>query len=216
MNAARPDRRPRAGSTAWPSVPVRTFDRDFQREVVRILPGQYHAEAGTVGITTVLGSCVSTCLWDPLRRIGGMNHFMLPGDNDSAGSPVTKSARFGVYAMELLINDMLKLGADRRRLVAKVFGGGRVLQGFGALDVGARNCEFVLEFLQVEGIPVLARDIMDRYPRKIHFSPGTGRVLLKRLEGSRDDGVRRQESEYLRKLGSDAGSGAIEIFAKPK
>lgn len=199
-----------------PSVPVRMFDRDFQVEVWKILPGQYHAESGTLGITTVLGSCVSTCLWDPLRRIGGMNHFMLPGDSGSAASPVTKSARFGVYAMELLINDMLKLGADRRRLVAKVFGGGRVLQGFGSLDVGARNCEFVLDFLEVEGIPVLAQDLMDRYARKIHFSPGSGRVLLKRLDSARDDAVQREESEYLRKLGSEPGSGAIELFARPK
>jgi chemotaxis protein CheD len=199
-----------------PGTPVRSFDRDFQMEVVRILPGQYHADSGSMGITTVLGSCVSTCLWDPLRRIGGMNHFMLPGDNGSAGSPVTKSARFGVYAMELLINDMLKLGADRRRLVAKVFGGGRVLRGFGSLDVGARNCEFVLEFLQVEGIPVLAQDLMDRYPRKIHFAPDTGKVLLKRLDAMGDDAVQRQEREYLRTLGTDAGSGSIEIFSRPR
>jgi len=199
-----------------PGKPVRSFDRDFQHEVVKILPGQYHAESGPVGITTVLGSCVSTCLWDPVRRIGGMNHFMLPGDNGNAGSPAAKSARFGVYAMELLINDMLNLGADRRRLVAKVFGGGRVLQGFDSLDVGARNCEFVLEFLKIESIPVLAQDLMDRYPRKIHLSPDTGKVLLKRLDAGRDDAVQRQEREYLRTLGSDAGSGSIEIFSKPR
>lgn len=216
MNDAPPERYANAGGAQMPGAPVRMFDRDFHLEVWKILPGQYHAEAGTVGITTVLGSCVSTCLWDPHRRIGGMNHFMLPGDNGNAGSPVAKSARFGVYAMELLINDMLKLGADRRRLVAKVFGGGRVLQGFGSLDVGARNCEFVLEFLQVESIPVVAQDLMDRYPRKIHFSPRSGRVLLKRLDSARDDAVQRQESEYLRKLGSEPGSGAIELFSKPK
>ena len=196
--------------------PTRLFDRDFQMEVVKILPGQYHAGGGPVGITTVLGSCVSTCLWDPVRRIGGMNHFMLPRDNGTAGSPVPKSARFGVYAMELLINDMLKMGADRRRLVAKVFGGGRVLQGFDTLDVGARNCEFVLDFLQVEGIPVLAQDLMDNYSRKIHLAPDTGKVLLKRLDGARDDLVQRQEREYIRTLGSEAGSGSIEIFSKPR
>jgi chemotaxis protein CheD len=189
------------------------FDRDFRVEAVKILPGEYHAASGTVGMATVLGSCVSTCLWDPERRIGGMNHFMLPGDNGSSGSPVTKSARFGVYAMELLINDMLKMGADRRRLVAKVFGGGHVLLGFGSLDVGARNCEFVLEFLEVEGIPVVAQDLLDSYARKVHFSPRDGKVLLKKLV--RDDHLQRQERDYLRKLGSAAG-GAIEIFAKPR
>jgi chemotaxis protein CheD len=198
------------------SKPVRYFDRDFKLEAVKILPGQYHATSGAVGMSTVLGSCVSTCLWDPALRIGGMNHFMLPGDNGSAGSPVTKSARFGVYAMELVINDMLKLGAERRRLVAKVFGGGRLLRGFGALDVGGRNCAFVLEFLKTEGIPVLAQDLLDTYPRKVYFSPGNGKVLLKKLDRMGEDIVQRQEREYLRSLGSDPDAGAIEIFAKPK
>jgi chemotaxis protein CheD len=85
------------------TAPIRYFDRDFQIEAVKILPGQYYAATGHGAITTVLGSCVSTCLWDPLKRIGGMNHFMLPGDGESASSPVTASARFGVYAMEVLI-----------------------------------------------------------------------------------------------------------------
>ena len=192
----------------------RYFDRDFRLEAVKILPGEYHAASGPVGMTTVLGSCVSTCLWDPDRRIGGMNHFMLPGDNGTPASPVPKSARFGVYAMELLINEMLKMGAERRRLVAKVFGGGHVLQGFGSLDVGARNCEFVMEFLDVEGIPVLGRDLLDTYARKLHFSPATGKVLLKKLV--RDENLQRQEREYLNSLGSAAGAGAIEIFARPK
>jgi chemotaxis protein CheD len=199
-----------------PGTPTRYFDRDFKVEAVKILPGQYHAASGPVGMSTVLGSCISTCLWDPALRIGGMNHFMLPGDNGTAGSPVTKSARFGVYAMELLINDMLKLGAERRRLVAKVFGGGRLLQGFGTLDVGGRNCAFVLEFLREEGIPVLAQDLLDTYPRKVHFSPENGKVLLKKLDRMRDDIVERQEREYLRSVGSDPGAGDIEIFARPK
>jgi chemotaxis protein CheD len=197
-------------------APIRYFDRDFRLEAVKVLPGQYHAGTGPVGMSTVLGSCVSTCLWDPLRRIGGMNHFMLPGDNGTAASPVAKSARFGVYAMELLINEMLKIGADRRRLVAKVFGGGRVLRGFGTLDVGRRNCEFVLEFLKVEGVPVLAQDLLDNYPRKVHFSPESGKVLVKKLDRCRDDVVQRQEQEYLRSLGSDPEAGSIEIFSRPK
>ncbi len=195
--------------------PVRYFDRDFRLDAVKILPGQYFASAGPTGMATLLGSCVSTCLWDPQRRIGGMNHFMLPGDNGSAGSPVTRSARFGVHAMELLINDMLKLGAERRRLAAKVFGGARVLQGFDSLDVGGRNCGFVLEFLEVEGIPVLAQDLLGTYPRKLHFSPDTGKVLLKKLDRVGDD-VQRQERDYLKNLGSNAAAGSIEIFARPR
>ncbi len=199
-----------------PGQSGRYFDRDFRLEAIRILPGEYHAGSGPLGMTTLLGSCVSTCLWDPQRRIGGMNHFMLPGDNGTAGSPVPRSARFGVHAMELLINQMLKLGADRRRLVAKVFGGGRVLRGFASLDVGAANCEFVLGFLATETIPVVGSDLLDNCARKLHFCPASGKVLLKKLDPTGDDQVQRQEREYLTRLRGAASAGPIEIFAPPR
>lgn len=197
-------------------LPIRYFDREFRVEAVKILPGQYYAVAGQWAITTVLGSCVSTCLWDPVLRIGGMNHFMLPGDGATAQSPFAASARFGVYAMEVLINDMIKIGADRRRLVAKVFGGARVLQGFGSLDVGAKNCEFVLGFLREEGIPVVAQDLLDVHPRKVHFFPHTGKVQLKKLVLLPNDTVQRREREYLSRLGDSANGGDVEIFRAPR
>ena len=194
--------------------PLRYFDREFRVETVKILPGQYHAARGGA-VTTVLGSCVSTCLWDPLERIGGMNHFMLPGDNAHPDSPWAASARFGVYAMEVLINDMIHLGADRRRLVAKVFGGARLLAGFDRLDVGAKNSEFVLEFLRVEGIRVLAKDLLDVCPRKVLFFVDSGKVQVKRLSMSPAETVQRREREYLSRL--DTGSaGEIEIFKPPR
>ncbi len=195
------------------TAPIRYFDRDFQIEAVKILPGQYYAATGHGAITTVLGSCVSTCLWDPLQRIGGMNHFMLPGDGESASSAVTASARFGVYAMEVLINEMIHLGADRRRMVAKIFGGGRVLQGFGSLDVGAKNCQFVIEFLATEGIPVVARDLLDVYARKLHFFPDTGKVQLKKLHILPNDTVQLREREYLSRLGNKTGGGEFDNFS---
>lgn len=198
------------------SVPIRYFDRDFQIEAVKILPGQYYAATGDAAITTVLGSCVSSCLWDPVKRIGGMNHFMLPGDSEPAVSPVKASARFGVYAMELLINEMIHIGADRRRLVAKVFGGGRVLQGFGSLDVGAKNCQFVLEFLATECIPVVAHDLLDVYARKLHFFPQTGKVQLKKLHILPNDTVQQREREYMSKLDQTRGGGEVEIFARTR
>ncbi|NML46316.1 chemoreceptor glutamine deamidase CheD [Ramlibacter sp. G-1-2-2] len=194
------------------SSPVRYFDREFQVDAVKILPGQYHASSGPGTITTVLGSCVSTCLWDPGSRIGGMNHFMLPGDTASPSAAWAASARFGVYAMEVLINDMGKLGADRRRMVAKVFGGARVLAGFDKLDVGAKNAEFVLEFLKVEGIPVAAQDLLDVHPRKVHFFPATGKVHVKRLNVTPNDQVQLREREYLRELTRKSGGGEVEIF----
>ena len=194
--------------------PLRYFDREFQVDTVKILPGQYHA-ARSGAVTTVLGSCVSTCLWDPVERIGGMNHFMLPGDNAHPDSPWAASARFGVYAMEVLINQMIHLGADRRRLVAKVFGGARLLAGFERLDVGAKNSEFVLEFLRVEGIRVLARDLQDVCPRKVHFFVESGKVQVKRLSLTPSETVQRREQEYLQRLDAKSG-GEIEIFKPPR
>ena len=193
------------------SVPLQYFDREFQVDAVKILPGQYHA-AREGAITTVLGSCVSTCLWDPAERIGGMNHFMLPGDTAAPGSLWAASARFGVYAMEVLINDMIRMGADRRRVVAKVFGGAQLLAGFDRLDVGAKNSEFVLEFLRTEGIRVLAQDLLDVCPRKVHFFIDTGKVQVKRLALTRVDPVQHREREYLERL-SVGGGGEVEIFA---
>jgi chemotaxis protein CheD len=196
------------------SVPLHYFDREFRVDAVKILPGQYHATRKGA-ITTVLGSCVSTCLWDPVERIGGMNHFMLPGDTASPGSPWAASARLGVYAMEVVINDMIRLGADRRRLVAKVFGGAQLLAGFDRLDVGAKNSEFVLDFLKVEGIRVLAQDLLDVCPRKVHFFVESGKVQVKRLALAPSEPVQRREREYLKRLDGKR-SGDIEIFAQPR
>jgi chemotaxis protein CheD len=196
------------------SVPLQYFDREFGVDAVKILPGQYHA-ARAGAITTVLGSCVSTCLWDPVERIGGMNHFMLPGDGPSPGSPWAASARFGVYAMEVLINDMTRLGADRGRMVAKVFGGAQLLAGFDRLDVGAKNSGFVLEFLRVEGIRVLAQDLLDVCPRKVHFFVDSGKVQVKRLPLTPAEPVQRREREYLKGLAGKSG-GEVEIFSAPR
>ena len=192
------------------------FDGASQVEPVRILPGQYHAARGAGSIATVLGSCVATCLWDPVERIGGMNHFMLPGKAEAAASPMAVSARFGVYAMEVLINRMVHLGADRRRLVAKVFGGARVLQGFDTLDVGALNSRFVLAFLREEDIPVRAQDLLGDSPRKLHFFPDTGKVQLRRLRLEHGDAVQRQDRDYLDRLARGQDAGDIELFSPPR
>jgi chemotaxis protein CheD len=180
------------------------YDNEFEREAVKILPGQYYAAARDMLIVTVLGSCVSACLWDPVRRIGGMNHFMLPGAGDSA--------RMGVYAMELLINRMLKLGAERSRLVAKVFGGAAVLQGMEALNIGSQNSAFVLDFLREEGIVVVAQDLNDVCARKVCFSPHDGKVRVKRLGTLRDESLERRERDYRARLQGGIEGGEVEIF----
>jgi chemotaxis protein CheD len=184
------------------------YEKAFEREAVKILPGQYYAAARDMLIVTVLGSCVSACLWDPVRRIGGMNHFMLPGSGSRAGD----SARMGVYAMELLINRMLKLGAERGRLVAKVFGGASVLKGMDALNVGTQNSDFVLQFLSEEGIAVAAQDLYDVCPRKVYFFLQTGKVKVKRLGALRDADLEQRERDYLRRLRPHGGE--VEIFGR--
>jgi len=189
---------------------ARYFDKQFQVEAAKILPGQYHAAADDILIVTVLGSCVSACLYDPLRRIGGMNHFMLPG---AAGGAAAPSATLGVYAMEVLINRLLKLGADRGRLQAKLFGGASVLEGMDALNIGTQNGTFALEFLAEEGIPVVAQDLYDVCPRKVYFFPGTGKVLVKRLEVLRNDTLERREREYRSRL-QHSQAGEVEIFGR--
>jgi chemotaxis protein CheD len=194
----------------------RQFNNELQMDVVPILMGEHFATAENVAISTVLGSCVSACLWDPGRGLGGMNHFMLPGDDSRAQAMVSVSARYGVFAMEVLINDLIKLGAERRRLVAKVFGGGRVMKGAGSLDVGAKNSEFVLEFLKVEGILLAARDLLDSCARKVYFFPKTGKVLVKKMRVEAAPTVLREEREYLATVGNRIQSGEVEIFRKPR
>ena len=186
------------------------FDKQFDCEAVKILPGQYYAANRDIVIVTVLGSCVSACLWDPLRRIGGMNHFMLPGAGGGAGA--ADAARMGVYAMELLINRMLKLGAERGRLVAKVFGGASVLQGMDALNIGSQNSAFVLEFLREEGIGVAAQDLYDVRPRKVYFFPHSGKVKVKKLDAMRNDTLERRERDYLAEVRGSPAAGEVEIF----
>ena len=189
---------------------ARYFDKQFKIDAAKILPGQYHATSDDVVIVTVLGSCVSACLWDPARRIGGMNHFMLPG---AAGGAAVASANLGLYAMEVLINRMLKLGAERRRIVAKVFGGASVLEGMDALNVGTQNGTFVLEFLAEEGIPVVAQDLYDVCPRKVYFFPASGKVMVKRLEALRNDTLEQREREYRAQL-ARRQAGEVEIFGR--
>ncbi|QFY42448.1 chemoreceptor glutamine deamidase CheD [Candidatus Methylospira mobilis] len=156
------------------------FDRTHGCDAVKILPGQYYVSDKNILIGTVLGSCVSACIRDRVAGIGGMNHFMLP-DSGDVHNPISESARYGAYAMELLINQLMKMGAVRGNLEAKIFGGGNVLQNFSTLNVGERNAIFVKDYLSNEGIRVLSEDLMDSCARKVYFFPQTGRVLVKRL-----------------------------------
>jgi chemotaxis protein CheD len=188
------------------------FDRTFDCQAAKILPGEYYFTNKDMLIVTVLGSCVSACIRDRTTGLGGMNHFMLPDGSSDANSPVSASARYGNYAMEILINDLLKAGAKRENMEAKVFGGGAVLKGFTAINVGERNAAFVLNYLKVERIRVVAEDLNDIHPRKVYFFPRTGKVLVKKLMQTHNDTVAKRESEYASRLKVVPVAGEIDLF----
>lgn len=188
----------------------RYFDPTFGAEAVKVLPGEYFVTTTDMLLVTVLGSCVSACIRDKEKGIGGMNHFMLAESAEQ--SPYSASARYGTYAMEILINHLLKLGARRGSLEAKVFGGGRVMAALASSNVGERNSSFVIDFLRTEGIFVSARDLLDVHPRKVYFFPHTGRVLVKKLTRLHNDTLLRRESEYAARLTEAPVSGEIELF----
>ncbi|MDQ9170877.1 chemoreceptor glutamine deamidase CheD [Oxalobacteraceae bacterium R-40] len=188
------------------------FDRTFDRDTAKILPGEYYFTGKDMAIVTVLGSCVAACIRDRVTGVGGMNHFMLPGDGNDADSPVSTSMRYGTYAMEMLINGLLKAGAKRENLEAKVFGGGNVLSNFIAINVGERNAQFVRNYLRAENIRTVAEDLNDVFPRKVYFFPRTGKVLVKKLRQMNNNTIANREQDYARQLQSTTVAGAVELF----
>ncbi|HOX30695.1 MAG TPA: chemotaxis protein CheD [Spirochaetales bacterium] len=191
----------------------------FEQEVVTIHPGEYFATATDTIISTVLGSCVAVGLFDAARGIGGLNHFMLPGElraEAEAGEQLVRdpNAKYGMYAMELLVNELMKLGVRRGDLRAKVFGGGAVLRFTGGVgsSIPRNNVDFAYEYLREERIPILAADVGGHEPRKIFFFARTGKVLLKRIAGTLVDLVEREEERYYSSIHEREISGPITLF----
>ena len=192
-------RRPGEASFFW-------FETQFRSEAVKVLPGEYFVHAEDLLIMTTLGSCIAACLWDRHARVGGLNHFMLPEGDDGTG-------RYGAFAMELLINEMLRRGAGRASLEAKVFGGGQVIAGMDSMNVGERNTRFVLDYLRTERIPVVSKDVLDVYPRKVCFLPKSGKAMVKRLAPVHGGGeiAERERAAAARPVASDSG-GSVDLF----
>ncbi len=191
------------------------WDRRYGRFAAKLNPGEYYVTTEDHLIMTVLGSCVSACVRDAVLGVGGMNHFMLPANDDpeSLARHVARSAsaanRYGTFAMENLINDVLKHGGNRDRLEVKIFGGGKILNSMA--DIGGKNIEFVREFLRTEGFRVSAEDVGDRFPRKIYYEPHSGRVQVKRLKQVESEVVKREEN-YRRRIDRKPVGGAVELF----
>lgn len=184
------------------------LEHAFQRAAVKVLPGEYFVSSDPIVVLTTLGSCVAACLFDRQARVGGLNHFMLP-DGDSAENA---SGRFGVFAMELLMNELFKRGARRESLEAKIFGGGQVMKSLASTQIGEKNVAFVELFLARERIPIMARDVLDVYPRKVCLFPDSGKVMCKRLAPASVVELQQQESSYRKQLMSTPPTGDIELF----
>ena len=182
------------------------------KPAVGIHIGEFHAARNPVVIHTLLGSCVAVCLFDPVNRIGGMNHILMPGRADWKN--FDNAARYGINAMELLINKIMSLGGNRQRLIAKAFGGARVLQCISeANSAGRRNIEFVLMFLKREGFRIVGQDLGGEQSRKLYFHTDTGEAFLKRLPMACMSGVAREEESALKRIRKKAGEpGDITLF----
>ncbi len=187
------------------------YDTHFRNEAVKVLPGEFFVHNEDILVMTTLGSCIAVCLWDRDRRVGGMNHFLLPEGSGSSSSG--ESGRYGAYAMELLIGELIKRGATRLGMEAKVFGGGAVVSGMQTIQVGQRNTAFVLDYLRTERIPVISKDVLDIYPRKVCFLPHTGKAMVKRLASANTEALAAQESAAAARSNPAAASGgSVDLF----
>jgi chemotaxis protein CheD len=180
------------------------FDRDLGRLAVKLLPSEYYVTMRDTALLTVLGSCVAACLHDPFARVAGMNHFMLPDEGDS-GRADASAMRYGAHAMDVLVSELVKAGARRERLRAKVFGGAAVLPNMPSLNIGDRNADFVVRYLRAAQIDLCAQDLGGAHARRICFLPESGKVVVRKLRATPDvNQIHSRESELLRTLWAGA------------
>ncbi len=193
----------------------RYWDRRNEIHAAKILPGEYYVTKKNEAVVTVLGSCVSACIRDKIKGIGGMNHFMLPvGDKDNRVmlDKVGNAARYGNFAMEQLINTILSNGGNRKNLEVKLFGGGKVLDGMDQIDVGNKNVSFIRGYVILEGLKVAAEDLGDIYPRKIMYFPQSGKVWLKKLHKVDNKTIATRENRYKVEIQHQPVESDIELF----
>lgn len=194
----------------------RYWDRRMNVPAAKILPGECYVSDKGEMISTVLGSCIAACVRDPKLGIGGMNHFMLPvqASSHTVNRPNLVNAElcYGNWAMEYLLNEIIKRGGRKERLEVKIFGGGRVLSGMTMIDIGARNIQFVLEYLEKEGISIFAQDVGSDCPRKVLYFPDTGAVKMKRLNSRANDTIEQREKAYIDSMAKKPKGGDIELF----
>jgi chemotaxis protein CheD len=189
----------------------RFFDPAGSAWMVKVFPGEFYVtNKPDEVLLTVLGSCVSACIRDPIAGVGGMNHFMLPQHQSGNWGDDLRSTRFGNFAMEKLINELIKAGCAREQMEIKVFGGGNVTDTSNA--IGSDNAEFVLRYLASEGLRCAAKDLGGTLPRRIHYYPATGKVVRRLLGNNERNAVDRQEIDFGKQLLKQSPAGEIELF----
>lgn len=200
-----------AADVAAATAGRRFFDNSHSAWMVKVFPGEFYVTRQPDEIlVTVLGSCVSACIRDPVIGVGGMNHFMLAKGRSGGWGNDPQSTRFGNFAMEKLINELTKAGCSRERMEIKVFGGGNVIDASTA--VGSDNAEFVLRYLEAEGLRCSAEDLGGSHPRRIHYYPATGRVVRRLLGTGETYAIDREEREYADRLRQRQPAGEIHLF----
>ncbi len=193
----------------------RYWDKQHHVIAAKILPGEYYVTNEDELVTTVLGSCISACIRDKITGVGGMNHFMLPETtqhklNAGVESVVGNATRYGNYAMEHLINMILANGGKRKNLEVKVFGGGKIIPTLG--DIGMRNIDFVLEYIDTEALQLISQDLGDIYPRKVIFFPKTGKVRMKKIKDLHNETIASRERQYRTSIKNAPVESEIELF----
>ncbi len=221
-NPAAPSSRPEAPSRlerlkAQPRKPGEAsfffWDAHFRNDAVKVLPGEFFVHDEDILVMTTLGSCIAACLWDREKRIGGMNHFLLPDAGSGGSTGGADGGRYGSYAMDLLIGELVKRGATRATMEAKVFGGGAVISGMNSINVGERNTAFVLDYLRTERITVVSKDVMDIYPRKVCYLPASGKAMVKRLASANTEALAAQERAAAQRAAPAASAGgSVDLF----
>lgn len=193
----------------------RGWHNAHEAHAARLLPGEYYVTLHDEAVYTTLGSCISACIRDRVSGIGGMNHFMLPASSsaDADGwksTSLSAATRYGNFAMEHLINTILKCGGKRQNLEVKLFGGGRILQNM--TDVGMRNITFAHDYLKTEALTITSEDVGDIYPRMVVYFPASGKVRVKRLRSLHTNTIAEQEINYLHTIEAKPVGGDIELF----
>jgi len=194
---------------------TRFWDKENNLVCARILPGEYYVTTEDESVTTVLGSCIAACIRDKESGVGGMNHFMLPETSEhklavGAESVVGNATRYGNYAMEHLINMILANGGKRKNLEVKLFGGGKIIPTLG--DVGQRNIDFVLEYIDTEALKLVSNDLGDIYPRKVIYFPKTGKVRMKKIKDLHNETIASREKQYRTSIKDVVVESDVELF----